>query len=96
MIRILLSTRLGELRWTQSAGLNPDYYSRVFKSCTGLSPSRYILESRLKKTRDLIIYTTLSIQQIAIQCGFQSPSYFTVRFREQFGTAPGIYRKRFE
>lgn len=87
----LIVSHLAEL-----AGLNADYYCRVFKSCTGLSPSRYILENRLKKARDLIIYTTLSIQQIALQCGFQSPSYFTVRFRDYFGSSPGVYRKRFK
>lgn len=78
------------------AKLNQDYYSRVFVSCTGLAPSRYILDARLKKARELIIYTTLPIHQIAQQCGFLSQSYFTYRFRELYGLAPVIYRKRFE
>ena len=78
------------------AGLNPDYYSRVFVSCTGITPNRYIAEARLKKARDLIIYTALPIQRIAQQCGFQSQSYFTCRFRELYGLAPAIYRRRFE
>jgi AraC family transcriptional regulator len=78
------------------ANLNPDYYSRVFCSCTGLTPSRYILETRLKKARDLIIYTIMPIQKISQQCGFQSLTYFTFRFRELYGLAPSVYRRQFE
>ncbi len=91
-----LSDPLAISQLAELAGLNADYYCRVFKSCTGLSPSRYILENRLKKARDLIIYTTFSIQQIALQCGFHSASYFTARFRDHYNATPVAYRKRFE
>ncbi|NLW20177.1 MAG: helix-turn-helix transcriptional regulator [Clostridiales bacterium] len=63
---------------------------------TGKTPSQYILQARLRKARELIIYTALPIYAIAEECGFQSPSYFTSRFRQMFGIAPQAYRKRFE
>ena len=80
----------------QTVGLNPDYFSRVFTECTGQTPNHYILELRLSKARDLLIYTTLQINEIAYQCGFQHQSYFTLKFRERYGVAPTYFRKQFD
>lgn len=91
-----LSSPLTVTQLAEMNNLNVDYFSRVFMANTGKSPRQYILQARLRKARELIVYTALPIHIIAEQCGFQSPSYFTSRFRKLFGVAPQSYRKRFE
>ena len=91
-----LSGALSVRQLAEMNNLNVDYFSRVFTASTGKTPSQYILQARLRKARELIIYTALPIYAIAEECGFQSPSYFTSRFRQMFGIAPQAYRKRFE
>jgi transcriptional regulator GlxA family with amidase domain len=43
---------------------------RLFKKYLGCVPSRYYLDLRLKKARQLLLQTSVSISDVAIACGF--------------------------
>ncbi len=71
-----------------------DYYlSRRFKEETGISVKRYILQEKLKRGSELLCSTADSITSISEKLQFCSPSYFSSRFREQFGCLPQKYRE---
>ena len=72
--------------------LHPDYLTHVFKEKTGLSISAYILKERLNLSKNLLRNTDLSINTIALDCGFSDASYFTRIFRRETGTSPSQYR----
>ena len=72
---------------------NKSYLIRCFKKETGLTPMAYLMRIRLVNSRLLLVQTDLSIAQIALQCGFEDPSYFTLRFRETYGVPPKAYRR---
>ncbi len=76
------------------AGLSPSYLSSLFLKSTGETFSRYILTLRMKDARRLLLYSTLSISDIALLCGFQDPGYFTKRFRKEEGITPQEYRNQ--
>ena len=73
--------------------VNHSYFCRKFKEYTGFSPSRYILEIRLQRSKQLLCSTELNSQQIAYDCGFESSGYFCMVFRKNVGMSPLEYRR---
>ncbi|MBN2435075.1 MAG: helix-turn-helix transcriptional regulator [Spirochaetes bacterium] len=74
-------------------GFSSSYFSRLFKSHTGLSPMTYLKQIRLKKARKLLIGTDKTITEIAFLCGFNSSAYFTAAFSEEFKMSPTSLRR---
>ncbi|MCQ6255415.1 GlxA family transcriptional regulator [Pseudomonas sp. Q11] len=69
---------------------------RRFCSFLGATPTRYYLELRLTRARQLIQQTNRSVTEIAVATGFVSSPHFQRRFRDFFGVPPGSYRTAFE
>ena len=69
--------------------------SRRFVEATGLSPHRWITSLRVRRGKDLLETTALSIEEIAEQCGFQSGALLRHHFREQVKISPRTYRDHF-
>jgi TolB-like protein/AraC-like DNA-binding protein/tetratricopeptide (TPR) repeat protein len=66
---------------------------RKIKKLTGVSVSIYIRKIRLHHARQLLDDDSLTASEIAYRVGFNSTSYFTKCFREEFGYTPGIQKK---
>ncbi|MFC6340114.1 helix-turn-helix domain-containing protein [Pseudomonas sp. CCM 7891] len=69
---------------------------RRFCRFVGASPTRYYLELRLTRARQLILQSNRAITDIAIATGFCSLANFHMRFRAFFGVAPSSYRVTYE
>lgn len=67
---------------------------RKIKSMTGLSPSAFVCELRLKIAASLLSETNLNVSEVAYKVGFSSPSYFTTSFRRLYGMSPKEYASR--
>lgn len=65
---------------------------RLFRRYLGRSPKRYYMELRLIKARNLLLQTDMSVINVALACGFASPSHFSKCYRTQYRTTP--YRER--
>jgi len=74
--------------------LNMSYswFRRVFKKYTGFGPSQYILELKIQKSKDLLMSTTMTSQEIAFESGFDSADYFCTAFKKKMGLSPIRYR----
>jgi AraC-like DNA-binding protein len=68
--------------------------SDVFRKVLHQSPVAYLTDYRVQRSAELLCDTALPVTEIALQCGFSSPSYFAEVFRERMGFAPSEYRKR--
>jgi AraC-like DNA-binding protein len=73
--------------------LNPRYLCTVFRQVTGRTINQYLTEIRIEKAKRLLLYTSLSITEIALETGFSSSQYFSNVFRRAEGIEPSIYRK---
>lgn len=73
-------------------GLNPHYMGSLFIRETGRSIPAYITELQLFLAAGLLASSSLSVNEIGYECGFSSPSYFIMKFREKYGKAPGEWR----
>ena len=75
--------------------LNKNYLIRLFRAELKTTPHRYILETRLLRARQLLVHSDYSVQQVALLCGFNTPSYFIKSFKTRFGKTPVAYRNGF-
>ena len=67
-------------------------FTRRFKKATGTTPQEYVAGLRLKKAKQLLAETDLSIQKIADSCGFSNGYYFCNFFRKHCQLPPSQYR----
>ena len=75
--------------------VNPDYLSHLFKTQEHITIKRYILEEKIRRSRNLLQYSDYTIQEISFYLGFSSQSHFCKVFQEMTGETPGRYRKQF-
>jgi AraC-like DNA-binding protein len=75
------------------AHLSPYHLSRVFRSVTGQTLSRYRTDLRLRLALERIAEHDADLTTAALDAGFSSHSHFTNRFRERFGLAPSAVRR---
>ena len=75
-------------------GLSRRQLERLFKQYLGSLPSRYYLELRLQRSRQLLLETHYSIVQVGLMCGFSSGSHFSTAFGTLFGNTPREERQR--
>ncbi|MCL1935043.1 MAG: AraC family transcriptional regulator [Defluviitaleaceae bacterium] len=73
--------------------ISPSYLSTLFNSFTGTTFVSYITSFRIDKAKNLLLSTTLNINDIAIQCGFSQSSYFITTFKKIVGITPHQFRK---
>ena len=85
--RISIDTLAREALLSQSEAL------RCFHTVLNTTPSKYIQQYRLEKAAALLKKSDLTTTEIAMECGFQSSSYFIKTFRAYTGFAPRAYRK---
>ncbi|MCS3162038.1 response regulator [Bacteroides faecis] len=66
---------------------------RKMKIATGLSPIEFIRNIRLKHGSQLLKDRSISVAEVAYECGFSNPKYFATCFKEEFGVTPKEYQK---
>ncbi|UZD92168.1 GlxA family transcriptional regulator [Cognatishimia activa] len=76
----------------ESVGMSTRQLERLFRRYLDRSPKRYYMELRLGRARNLLMQTDMSIINVAIACGFSSPSHFSKCYRTHYGITP--YRER--
>jgi len=76
----------------ETAILSKFYFSRVFRSLTGISPGRFLAAIRLTKAKQLLLETSLPVTEISYMVGYNSLGTFTSRFTRSVGVSPGRYR----
>lgn len=73
-------------------GVSYSNFRKLFKEYTGISPSLYQQDLRLQRAKELLTTTDLSIKQIAYQLRFDSPDYFSSKFKAKTGMKPSAFR----
>ena len=74
------------------ANLSTWYYIKRFRIFSGTTPHKYILRLRIEAARELLDTTSMSVEEIAYQCGFSGSSHFIEVFRKNSGMTPMNFR----
>ena len=73
--------------------LSPNYMGKLFRTSTGYYLNDYILEVRMKKAKEFLVDTEMSISEIAEAVGIGSASYFTSLFKKTYRQTPKKFRR---
>jgi AraC-like DNA-binding protein len=65
---------------------------QLFGEYVGKSPNAYLTDYRIRKSCEMLKEGNMSVLEVAMACGFQSPSYFTHVFQKEIGLTPKEYR----
>ncbi|SFQ61909.1 Transcriptional regulator GlxA family, contains an amidase domain and an AraC-type DNA-binding HTH domain [Roseivivax halotolerans] len=79
-------------RLAKEVGMSTRQLERLFRRYLNRSPKRYYMELRLQKARNLLMQTDMTVINVALACGFTSPSHFSKCYRSHYKTTP--YRER--
>ena len=75
-------------------GLSRRQLERLFQRYLQCVPTRYYLELRLERARQLLLQTSMPIVDIALACGFISAPHFSKCYRDTFSIPPRDERRR--
>jgi AraC-like DNA-binding protein/quercetin dioxygenase-like cupin family protein len=74
------------------AGVTPYHLVRVFTQTVGLSPHRYLVQTRVRRARELLAAGTPA-SFVAAMTGFVDQSHLTTQFKRYVGTTPVWYQR---
>ena len=74
------------------ASLNSQHFLCLFRDCYGITPHRFLTNTRLEAARQLLLSSGETVSSICRQTGFESLSSFSGLFRLRFGQSPSVYR----
>ena len=73
-------------------GTSYSWFRKAFKEYTGYAPAQYFQELKLRKAKELLTETNLSIKEIAYELDFSSYEYFLSFFKKRVGVTPSEHR----
>jgi AraC-like DNA-binding protein len=74
---------------------HPNYIVRCMKTKYGRTPSHYLLEYRLERSKRLLVSTEWPIGRVAEEVGFRNAPYFSACFKRRVGMSPLRFRKQY-
>ena len=78
---------------SEKVGLSVSYFSQLFKTEKRIGMSNYVTERRIQRAQDMLMNSGLKTEDIALQLGFSTVSYFGQVFKKTTGMTPNAYRK---
>lgn len=93
-IRESLESNLSIQEIADEMGMSYSNFRKLFKEYTGISPASYQQSMKLQRAKELLTTTSMSIKEIAYRLSFDSPDYFSAKFRIKTGRKPSDFRNR--
>jgi transcriptional regulator GlxA family with amidase domain len=69
-------------------------FDRRFRAVTGLAPTRFMVQARLERARQLIQETNMTLGQIASALGYEDVYFFSRQYKRYMGSPPSTLRRR--
>ena len=91
-IRESLESSLTIQQVAEDLGVSYSNFRKLFKEYTGISPATYQQDLRLQRAKELLSTTDMSVKEIAYRLNFESPDYFSAKFKAKTGRRPSELR----
>lgn len=78
----------------QRAGMSRSAFAQRFHALAGQTPIHYLTECRMRKARELMLSTRMSMLAIAERVGYKSEASFSKAFKKCLGIGPGACRRQ--
>jgi len=70
------------------AGISKYHFLRVFKKYTGFTPKHFIQNIKINNARKILANHSISLSEIAMECGFYDQSHFIKTYKKFYGSTP--------
>ncbi|MBO0856988.1 MAG: helix-turn-helix transcriptional regulator [Chloracidobacterium sp.] len=75
------------------ACLSTNHFLRTFRQAFRQTPHQFLTARRMERARDLLLHTDLTVTEICLSVGFESPGSFSSLFRRKVGSSPERFRR---
>ena len=79
-----------------ACGLSASYFTRAFRTSTGLAPHQWLAHRRVETAKDLLRQRQDPLREVALACGFSDQSHFTNAFTRMVGTSPRAWQRNLD
>ena len=93
-IRESLESDLTIQQVAEEMGISYSNFRKLFKEFTGIAPAMYQQELRLQRAKEMLSTTDMSIKEIAYRLNFESPDYFSAKFKSKMGVKPSDIKNK--
>lgn len=93
--RARLNAPLAVSDLARRAAMSERSFQRHFSAAVGLAPNTWLQHERMARARALLERGRASLDDVAVQCGYESGETFRAAFRRVVGVSPAAYRARF-
>ena len=76
--------------------ITPTYFTSVFKKIFNTTPKDYIINMRMEKAKEYLMYSTYTMNEISEDLGYSNPAYFSAAFKKNYGVAPTEFKKNYK
>jgi transcriptional regulator GlxA family with amidase domain len=83
-------------RMVAQSGLAERTFKRRFKAATGYAPIDYVQTLRIEEAKQMLETTAEPTDRIALQVGYEDPTFFRRLFKRRTGVTPARYRQKFK
>lgn len=88
-----LSEKMSLSELARDAGLNPNYFNKLFKERTGETLNQYIIKKKMARAAELLLEGGLKSYVIAESLGYENYANFVNMFKKVYGQSPNAYQE---
>jgi len=77
----------------QELGYDYSYLSNLFSSVEGTTIEKYVINQKIEKVKELLVYDELSLSEISYQLGYSSVQHLSNQFKKITGLSPSHFKK---
>ena len=68
------------------------YLSNLFSSVEGITIEKYLIQQKIEKVKELLVYDELSLTEIAYRLGYSSVAHLSRQFKKVTGQTPSQFK----
>lgn len=77
----------------RKVNISPEHFHRLFRTVFNTTPFQYMHARCMSRAQELLSEGEMTVAEVAEQCGYEDPFYFSRVFHQHFGTSPGKVRQ---
>ncbi|HLR37507.1 MAG TPA: AraC family transcriptional regulator, partial [Chitinophagaceae bacterium] len=69
-----------------------NYLSKLFSETETITIEKYIIQLKIEKVKELLVYNELNLNEIAFKMGYSSTAHLSAQFKKVIGFSPSKFR----